>query len=45
MERLQGGTSNNGTIISFDPAKNKDSLLWNFGAAGDGGAAKCCNGI
>jgi uncharacterized repeat protein (TIGR03803 family) len=31
-----GGTRNVGTIISFDPTTNTESVLWSFGETGDG---------
>ncbi len=34
----QGGSYSEGTIISFNPSKNTDSVLWNFGNGTDGKA-------
>jgi uncharacterized repeat protein (TIGR03803 family) len=31
-----GGSNINGTIFSFDPSTNKDSVLWSFGNGNDG---------
>ena len=32
----EGGTSNYGTIITFDPSSNTESVVWSFGSGYDG---------